>query len=391
MSELESPPIKRILVALGLSRYGEGKVGLAATLARALGADVLLLHVLDVPPPPEGEVSPAESHSLAYLNAIATGLRALGLRAHVLLRYGPIVDTIVAEAKAHEADMVVLGLGPRHGLANLIGSSIARGVATHLEVPVVVAPPDPREAELAPGVRSFDEDAGLAGPLAPRYLGLRTVRLNRIVGSVGRARELDESFRPRRPSFAETQRYERVLHAMRAGESLPPVVLYKLGYGYYVLDGNHRIAAAKRLGIVELEAEVTEHVPIQDAQQLRVFDERQAFERATGLTRVGAALPGHYPRLEALVREYAQAEGLADLREAGRLWHANVYRPVAARLRARRLGHCFPDERTADLFVRLADLREAEQARTREAIGWDEALARLCALAEGSPSHEWPG
>jgi len=41
---------------------------------------------------------------------------------------------------------------------------------------------------------------------------------------------------------------------MEAGKPLPPVVLYKLGYGYYVLDGNHRVAAAKQLGQLEIEA-----------------------------------------------------------------------------------------------------------------------------------------
>ena len=343
--------VKRILVALGLSRYGEAKVGVAATLARALGAQLLLLHVLPTAPPPEGEVSVAESQAMAYLRPIAAGLRARGVEAHSLVRYGPVADTVVAEAVAHGADLVVLGRSVRHGLASPLAGALTDGISAHLECPVVLVPPDMREVEPTPGVRSFVEDAARAGPLAPWELGLRTVALDRIVGSVGRCRELDESFRVRHASFGEQQRFERVYHAMRDGMSLPPVVLYKLGYGYYVLDGNHRVAAAKRLGIVELEAEVTEYLPLQDPRILRVFNERRAFERATGITRIGAARPGHYPRLEGMVREYAAAEDIVDLREAGRLWQARVYRPLARRIRARQLGHCFPDERTADIFV----------------------------------------
>ncbi|MHB1134050.1 MAG: universal stress protein [Chloroflexota bacterium] len=387
MSDDSTPPqgqaIQRIILALGLSRYGEAKLGVAATLARALGAELLLLHVVTASPRPEGEVSLEESQANAYLDAVAAGLRATGVEAQSLVRYGPIADTVVAEAEAHAADLVVLGRSVHHGLINLFSSTVADEVAARLTCPTVLVPADPQEALPVPGVRSFDADAALAGPVAPRVLGSRVVSLERIVGSVGRARELDESFRPRNPSFAERQRYDRVYEAMHDGISLPPPALYKLGYGYYVLDGNHRVAAAKRLGFAELEAEVTEYVPLEDPQTLRVFNERRAFERITGITRIGAALPGHYSRLEGMVREYAQAEGLVDLREAGRLWQAKVYRPLARRIRVMRLGHCFPGERTADIFVRVAALRAEEEERTGQELPWDAALTQLCRLSGG--------
>jgi hypothetical protein len=60
---------------------------------------------------------------------------------------------------------------------------------------------------------------------------------------------------------------------------------------------------------------VTAVLSVDDADAQRVFLERRAFEQATGLTRIGAARPGHYPRLDAMIRAYAQSEGIADLRE----------------------------------------------------------------------------
>jgi hypothetical protein len=43
--------------------------------------------------------------------------------------------------------------------------------------------------------------------------------------------------------------------------SLPPVELYRLGNIYYVLDGHHRVAAARLNGQLELDAQVVDFVP----------------------------------------------------------------------------------------------------------------------------------
>jgi ParB-like chromosome segregation protein Spo0J len=48
---------------------------------------------------------------------------------------------------------------------------------------------------------------------------------------------------------------------MREGKILPPIKLYKIEDEYYVLDGNHRIAAARQLGRSLIEAKVVEVVP----------------------------------------------------------------------------------------------------------------------------------
>jgi hypothetical protein len=91
-----------------------------------------------------------------------------------------------------------------------------------------------------------------------RRLGLRTVRVDRIVGSVGRWREFDGGFMPTK---ANEGRWKRVDLAFRTGRDLPPVVLYKLGGGYYVVDGNHRVSVARFEGVEMIDADVTEFYP----------------------------------------------------------------------------------------------------------------------------------
>jgi hypothetical protein len=177
---------------------------------------------------------------------------------------------------------------------------------------------------------------------------------------------------------------------MATGVSLPPVVLYKLGFGYYVLDGNHRVAAAKELGQLEVDALVTEFVPLSDPQAQRVFSERRAFEQATGLMRIGASNPGQYHHLEEMIRAYAAERGSDDLREAARRWETEIYRPAAGRIHAQRLTTQFPGERTADVFVRVSNYRDEQARLTGEILTWDEAIAQCAEQTSVRASLEPP-
>ena len=104
----------------------------------------------------------------------------------------------------------------------------------------------------------FEEARRALGAENRRYLGLRTVEVGRVVGSVGRWREFDGGFMPTR---ANAERWKRVDLAYRTGRDLPPVALYKLGDYYYVVDGNHRVSVARFEGVEMIDAEVTEFFP----------------------------------------------------------------------------------------------------------------------------------
>lgn len=104
----------------------------------------------------------------------------------------------------------------------------------------------------------FDWVKGRVRIKAWRYLGLKEVEIAHIVGSVNRYRDFDRAFRPRR---APSDRLRRVEQAWQRGEALPPVKLYKIGGAYFVEDGHHRVAAARRQGGRYIDAEVVEFVP----------------------------------------------------------------------------------------------------------------------------------
>src|SRR3712207_4873511 len=68
-------------------------------------------------------------------------------------------------------------------------------------------------------LRAFEEARREVGAENRRRLGRRTVRVDRVVGSVGRWREFDGGFMPARASAG---RWKRVDLAFRTGLDLPP-------------------------------------------------------------------------------------------------------------------------------------------------------------------------
>ena len=392
---------RRVLVALDGSAAAEEALPQALAQAHAFGAELLLLRVVpalrlrepaardagitpvDVEDDPCDE-APEERTARLYLTAVAENMRDREVSVTARIARGPVAATIAQEARDTHADLIVLTTHGAGLIPRLLVGQVAAHVAARAPCPVLLVRPSADATSPADEdyVRSFDDDAAHYGPLVQRSLHQRTVALERIVGSVGRARELGQDFLSRRAPKGDA-RFKAILTAMQRGEIMPSVELYKLGYDYYVLDGNHRVAAALASGQQEVDAVVTEFLPIDDADAHRVHLERRAFEHDTGLVHLGATRPGHYPRLQHLIEEFAAAEGLSDLKEAAARWDTHIYRPVAARLRAARLTRLFPGERTADLVVHLADLRDAEERRQGRPVSREEALGRMLSRYRG--------
>jgi hypothetical protein len=84
--------------------------------------------------------------------------------------------------------------------------------------------------------------------------GLRTVPIDRIMGSEGRAHDFDCDFNPLHDMTRD--RWLGIASAMQKGRALPPVALIQVGDRYFVRDGHHRISVARALGRQAIEATV---------------------------------------------------------------------------------------------------------------------------------------
>ena len=396
----------RILVPLDLTPPGEAKLPIAEGYARAFGAELVLLHVIPRSPtlsaigelrprrgrdpddPAAGLPSSAEAAARTYLDAVAARLRAGGVRAMPLVREGPIAPTVLEVAGQLGVGLIIIGSNQRLKLTRLVIGDTAQAIVQGAPCPTLLVRPTPEATTETTVIRSFTEDATRAGLLAPRALGLRTIAIGRIIGSVGKATELGPDFRPLRASPAEAQRYAGLREISATGGTMPPIDLYKLGYGYYVLDGHRRVAAAKELGQDDITAQVTEFLPTEDPVARRDFTARRAFERNTGLPRIGAANPDTYDRLQGMIAAWIEHHQLSPGHESAERWFTRVFRPQSKRIRAAKLNRYFPGERTADIFVRLADHRRSLAQERGAKVGWDDALKSFAATLPGGGTGE---
>ncbi|MEO8246328.1 MAG: hypothetical protein ABI622_04325 [Chloroflexota bacterium] len=93
-----------------------------------------------------------------------------------------------------------------------------------------------------------------------RPLGMQVVAVDRIVGTARHPSQNTDDFRPlpqlRGRNWAG--RWQRLNRAMQQLVTLPPVDLLRVGRDYWVVDGHNRVAAARRSGVVGMDADVVE-------------------------------------------------------------------------------------------------------------------------------------
>ena len=193
----------------------------------------------------------------------------------------------------------------------------------------------------------FEEVVKALGYRGERYVGLETIPLDSIVGSVDRTRDFDRSFRP--TSRRTRKRWERMATAARRGEAFPPVDLYRIGDVHFVKDGHHRVSIARAQGLPDIDAYVTEvQTELGADRKITLSDlplkshERLFFERVP--------LPGEARRqikLDdengfAMLAEQVEAWGFRliqelreplDRREVAERWFRDEYEPVVSMLR----------------------------------------------------------
>ena len=89
----------------------------------------------------------------------------------------------------------------------------------------------------------LDEVERRLKPFGRRYLGVREIPLDALVGTDSRASSFTRDFRPLH-SFSRDRL--RSLERAFADGGFPPIVAVKLGEAYFVIDGHHRAALARR-------------------------------------------------------------------------------------------------------------------------------------------------
>jgi hypothetical protein len=227
---------------------------------------------------------------------------------------------------------------------------------------------------------SYDEVKEKLRIGGPIYRGIKTVPIEKIAGSLNRYHQFDRAFLPLEDQIAN--RWQNVDRAFYQDISLPPVVLYKVGDVYFVVDGHHRVSVAREQGQEFIDAEVRECLtkvnitPDLKPEDLEILGEKVDFLERTGLDRirpkaaVKLTIPDGFDRMLEhvavhryfmgldLQRDISEEEGVAH-------WYDKVYLPIVGVIRRSGVLREFPGKTEGDLYLWILDRQRYLSAQGR--------------------------
>ena len=217
---------------------------------------------------------------------------------------------------------------------------------------------------------SYDEVKAKLHIGGPIYRGVKTVRVDQIIGSLNRYHEFDRAFLPAEDQIAS--RWQNIDRAFYKDISLPPVLLYKVGEVYFVVDGHHRVSVAREKGQEFIEAEVRECAtkvnitPDIKPEDLEILGEKVHFLERTHLdvlkpeSRIRLTIPDGFDRMMEHIAVHRYFMGL-DLKrditeeEAVTHWYDTVYMPIVKVIRQSKILKEFPGKTEGDLYLWVLD------------------------------------
>lgn len=238
------------------------------------------------------------------------------------------------------------------------------------------------------GLIPFDELRGMLNIQGQRDMGMREIEIEKIIGSLNRYQDFDDSFLPRQTHTR--RRWENIDRVYLQGEYLPPVEVYKIGDFYFVIDGNHRVSVAREKGQVFIDAHVIElgiPFPLEGKfnwYEILLNQERTDFESKTGIgelrpqAEISLTLVGQYQKLldHIAVHRYYSSQRLnheISYAESVCSWYDQVYAPMVAIIRQRKILKHFPKRTEADLYLWIIEHLAYLKAGYRREITFEEA------------------
>jgi len=223
------------------------------------------------------------------------------------------------------------------------------------------------------------------------YLGIKAVRVENIVGSIDRYKDFDYYFLPKKAHLEH--RWSNIYNAYKNDVILPPVKLYKVGDIYFVVDGNHRVSVAKRLGVTYIDAEVVEfktRIPItrdMDPKDMFILSEREKFMELTKLgenrpdIKIRLTIPGKYDFLLQRISDHRfylnkhhdKGKKEYSFQEAALDWYDNVYLPSIDIIDRYKIIEHFPNRTKSDLYVWINAHKYYLREKYGESIGLADA------------------
>ena len=216
---------------------------------------------------------------------------------------------------------------------------------------------------------SLYEVTDLIKPRSQSYLGIKSIPIENIIGSEGRAKDFSKAFFPKKEMLKE--RWKSIDKAHLQFIDLPSISVYKLNDWYFVRDGNHRVSVAKTQGNVFIDAEVVEldsQIPLKKGMTIRElrkeivnyerlqFMDQYHFEEIIPINEIEFTGAGMYPELLNHInfhKYYMNEKSNEEIpyEKAVKSWYKNVYSPIVNEIKKLNLLTSFPGNTEADLYL----------------------------------------
>jgi hypothetical protein len=218
---------------------------------------------------------------------------------------------------------------------------------------------------------SLDEVSKRLRAIEQTYVGIRPIPVADVVGTVSRIHDFDRDFLPKRSKIQD--RWRSVEQAYPEGD-FPPIVVYELDGRYFVVDGHHRVAIARRRGIEFIDAEITRLrsktplPPDADIGAIIMAEQHRRFmeESALGRARPDAVIEFSRPQGYIELLEHIKIHGFHLMTEHGEAlpmeeiaaeWFDDVYRPTVEVIHREGLNEHWTKATDADLFLWVGQRR----------------------------------
>src|ERR1051325_2879476 len=160
-AQMDAPALqlRRILLPTDFSGCANYALPYAAAIARAVGATVICVNVVEPIVPAVGYTGMAEAMPIAEMSeqmedsaerelpGVMNCEELRGLKVEEVIGHGDAAAEIVRVADEQEVDLIVISSHGRTGLGRIIFGSTAEAVVRHARCPVLVVKPPPDEEE----------------------------------------------------------------------------------------------------------------------------------------------------------------------------------------------------------------------------------------------------
>jgi len=235
-------------------------------------------------------------------------------------------------------------------------------------------------AERPQETKSFRDNQTKEGAFDTVKRGTSSVPLNKITGSVGRYQDFDNRFRIKK--HIPSERLENIKASMRSGKLLPPVKLYQIKNEFYVLDGNHRVSAAKEFGHDTILADIVEFIPSKNTRENILYRQQSDFIDKTGLSQeIDLTGLDQYDYLLEQIKKHQdylwRITGMkVSTKESAQDWYKTIYSPLITIIDKGQLIRHFQNRTLSDLYAYISFHQWERNLSRKYGIGIDKLIPK---------------